>query len=98
MTKVELTHDGDIYVLLCRGHAQTPELCAAVSTLCYTLAGFLHTVPAWVQEAKLDPGDVRIEFVSRHVSARDAFNMTAVGFLQLEKSCRDGIKVTVKDD
>ncbi len=96
MTEVLFTNDGDIRTVTCRGHADSPELCAAVSALCFTLAGYLHNVPCWISVEKLEPGNVELEFVGRHVSARSAFDMAAVGFMQLEKSYPGRIKTTVR--
>ena len=77
MTNVLLEKDGYRYTVRCRNHAGTDAACAAVSTLCYTLAGYLHNIPELceIEEEKLEPGDVSICFRSKDIVVGSATDL-----------------------
>ena len=79
MTKVYLEKDGNQYTVDCKDHADSEASCAAVSMLCYTLAGYLHNIAELceIEEEKLDPGNVRIVFRSKDISITLAGDKTA---------------------
>ena len=63
MTEVTL-HCGDSCSVRCRGHATgAPDVCAAVSCLMYTAAGWLHnTQEAELVFEKLESGDAYLRW------------------------------------
>jgi len=98
MTKVYLERNGDRYTVACKDHATGSEaVCAAVSTLCYTLAGYLHNIPCEIEKEELLPGDARIAFYGKNQLARAAFDMICVGFLQLAASYPDFVSVEIQE-
>jgi len=100
MTKVFLERDGNRYTVSCKDHADTPEACAAISILCFTLAGYLHNIPCEIEEERLEPGDVRICYrcsENEGTAGRAAFEMISIGFLQLAESYPDIARVTVQN-
>ena len=94
MTRVTLKKDENRYSVICEGHAVgSCEVCAAVSTLVYTLLGYLKNVDGVViDRAELADGYAEIEF-SGSECARMAFEFVAVGFLQLELSHKNFIEI-----
>jgi len=86
LTEVTLDKAGERYSVIAVGHADTEAACAAVSTLIFTLAGYLHNIPCRIMEEKLDSGDAKISWRGRQKDARCAFDMAAVGFMQLAQS------------
>lgn len=94
MTRVTLKKDENRYSVICEGHAVgSCEVCAAVSTLVYTLLGYLKNADGVVVDrAELTDGYAEIEF-SGGECARVAFEFVAVGFLQLEISAAKYIEV-----
>lgn len=93
MTEVTL-HCGDICSVRCKGHATgAPDVCAAVSCLLYTAAGWLHnTQDAELVDEKLASGDAYL----RWHGGKILFDVLYVGFLQLAKARPDVISVKIK--
>lgn len=91
MTEVTL-YCGDSYSVRCRGHATgSPELCAAISCLMFTAAGWLHnTQDAELIYEKLDSGDAYL----RWHGGKWLYDLLKIGFLQLQKT--DPEKISVK--
>lgn len=84
MTQVALTHDGGKYTVSCSGHATgSVEVCAAISCLVYTLAGWLHCSGCNILHEQLEPGDALLQFAADAQSGV-AFELICTGFLQLE--------------
>lgn len=98
MTKVLLDRRGDEYALICVGHANTVETCASVSTLCYTLAGYLRNIKCEIKDIRLESGDVFIRYKGKGKEARAAYEMTLIGFLSLEHSYPDAVTVIREKD
>ena len=94
MTRVTLKKDENRYSVICEGHAVgSVEVCAAVSTLVYTLIGYLKNADdVVVEKSELADGYAEIEF-SGGECARVAFEFVAVGFLQLELSHKNFIEI-----
>lgn len=86
MTKVFLERDGNRFTVSCKGHAKSEAGCAAVSILCYTLAGYLRNIECEIEEARLEDGDARICWHGDGEKARAAYDITAIGFMQLSLS------------
>lgn len=96
MTDVYLEQDGNRYTVFARGHATgSPEMCAAVSTLLYSLAGWLHNAPADILTEKLEPGDACLSYQGDG-DDETVFGFITIAFLQLQKSDPAHIKVDVK--
>ena len=98
MTRVTLTRGGGAYRVEARGHAATVPLCAAVSCLMYTLAGWLRNTPGAEEvELRLDSGDARL--VWRGGAGSDtAFELTEIGFLLLRETAPDSLSVAVCEE
>lgn len=93
MTRVSLKQQGQRYTVSCKGHATgSPEVCAAVSCLTYTLAGWLRNTSVLVLEERLVDGDALIRYCGG-AAAETAFDMICVGFLQLQQEYGDYISV-----
>lgn len=90
MTEVTL-HRGDSCSVRCKGHATgAPDVCAAISCLVYTAAGWLHnTKEAELVNEKLDSGDAYLRW---HGGAW-LYDLLKIGFLQLEKAAPEKISV-----
>lgn len=84
MTRVTLKEDSGRYSVICEGHATgSVEVCAAVSTLVYTLLGYLKNADGVaVENAELADGYAEIKF-SGGENARVAYELICIGFLQL---------------
>lgn len=98
MTKIILEQESGSCVICARGHATgSAEVCAAVSCLLYTIAGWLNNNPQIGGIHRLDDGDAAISFITRDPSARTVFELAKVGFLQLAGSYPDYISVETHD-
>lgn len=97
MTRVTLKEDGGRYSVICEGHAVgSCEVCAAVSTLVYTLLGYLKNADGVAIECEeLADGYAEIEF-SGGECARVAFELISIGFLQLGQSSAKFIEIFLK--
>lgn len=97
MTRVTLKEDGGRYSVVCEGHAVgSCEVCAAVSTLVYTLLGYLKNADGVaVENAELADGYAEIEFLGGE-NARAAYDLICIGFLQLEQSSAKFIEIFLK--
>lgn len=94
MTKVYLEHCAGTFYIYARGHATgSTEVCAAVSCLLYTIAGWLKNHPEIGGIHRLDDGDASIVFFDKEQSAKTVFELAQVGFLQLAQSYPDYISV-----
>ncbi len=95
MTRILLTQNGDAYTVRADGHATgSVQVCAAVSTLLYTLAGYLLDNPdITVLEQNLNSGKACICFQGGGEVGEAVFNLITVGFLQLEKAEADFLQV-----
>ena len=94
MTRVTLKEDGGRYSVICEGHAAgSCEVCAAVSTLVYTLLGYLKNAEdVVVEKEELADGYAEIGF-SGGECARVAYELICIGFLQLQKSAEKFIEI-----
>ena len=83
--------------MICEGHATgAAEVCAAVSTLVYTLLGYLkNAADVVVENEVIADGYAEIEF-SGGECARAAYELICIGFLQLEQSSAKFIEIYLK--
>ena len=84
MTRVSLERNGVRYSVKAIGHADTEQMCAAVSCLLYTLDGWLHNANVTIINERMEPGDACLEWVMDTDS--DVWGMIEIGFLQLRQS------------
>ena len=96
MTRVYLEQDGIRYSVICHEHAKSAEVCTAISTLLYTLDGYLHNIQCERDDEILDPGDAKIIYRAFCPEAQAAFDMTAVGFLQLQSAYPEDVSVDIQ--
>lgn len=98
MTKVKLERVGNTYAVVCKDHAKgSPETCAAVSCLMYTLCGWLkNTDKASIVFERIEEANAAVLFRGGK-EAETAFDVICAGFLQLELSFKDYIKVKTKN-
>ncbi len=87
MTKgiAELNEQKKTCKLKLKGHATgSLEVCSGISTLVYTLAGWLaNHVDDRAYTALINPGNVTISFSGGDDAALEAFKMTVFGLRQL---------------
>lgn len=91
MTEVRLRQE-DGYELTAKGHATgSTEVCAAISCLLYSAAGWLRN-HGEADVVELESGDVTLRW---HGGERAAalYELLEIGFLQLELSAKEYIKV-----
>lgn len=94
MTKVRLKRDLTHFDLSCKDHATGSEaVCAAATMLCYALAAYLYNICCTIEEIKLEKGDVHIRYKGDDPKCEAAFEMACVGFLSLEASFPDYLKI-----
>ena len=94
MTRVTVNKDEGRYLIRCEGHAVgSAQVCAAVSTLIYTLLGYLKNAGDIIVESEeIADGYAEVEFTGGD-SARVVFELIYIGFLQLERANRDLIQI-----
>lgn len=95
MTRVYCEKNGNWYTVTAKGHATgSQEVCAAVSSLLYALAGYVKNEKKSLSSAEwsIDSGDVFVLFRGGE-KARAVFDMTVIGLLQIEKSHPEYIRV-----
>ena len=97
MTRVTLKYGDGKYSVICEGHAVgSVEVCAAVSTLVYTLLGYLKNADGVaVENEVIADGYAEIEF-SGGECAKVAYELICIGFLQLEQSSAKFIEIFLK--
>ena len=90
-----MREDNGRYSVICEGHATgSVETCAAVSTLVYTLLGYLKNASGVaVENEVIADGYAEIEF-SGGECAGVAFELISIGFLQLGQSKSGFIEVS----
>lgn len=98
MTKVSIYSDGTAHEIMAKEHATgSPEACAAISTLMYSLAGWAENNRKHLKTAPyydLQPADAYILF-DGDAEAAAAFELVEIGMLQLEKSYPEYISVEI---
>lgn len=94
MTRVTLNELDGRYSVICNGHSTgSCEVCAAVSTLVYTLLGYLKNADGVaLYKEELSDGYAHIEF-SGGENAHAAYELICVGFLQLAQSHEKFIEI-----
>ena len=94
MTRVTLKEDDGRYSVVCEGHAVgSCEVCAAVSTLVYTLLGYLKNADGVaLEKEEIADGYAEIEF-SGGESARTVYELICIGFLQLGQAKSNFVEI-----
>lgn len=91
MTICNITDNGDLHKIECKGHSGTDDICNAVSTLLQSLAGWINSSDeAKLIRSEIKPGDVTIVFTG----GRQALEVIEVGMLQLQALAPGQIKVS----
>ena len=90
--------DGNVMTVQALGHATgSQDCCTAVSTIMYSLAGFLQNdAEATLDEVVLNSGDARLVFTGGK-EARGALRMAKIGLLQLQRAYGDCLRVNVME-
>lgn len=92
MTRAVL-RGGDVCSVMCRGHATgRPDVCAAVSCLMYTAAGYLRNSEAKVLTEKLESGDAYLAWEGEAW----LYELLEIGFLQLELTAPEAVQVRIE--
>lgn len=99
MTRVRMEKRGKDYRVKLDGHAAgAPDVCAAISCLVYTAAGWLrNTERAEGLKETLESGEAELKWYGGD-DARVLWEFLQIGFLQLETTAPEYIKVTVGND
>ena len=94
MTRVYLERDGPRCVVRCIEHADGwPEVCAAISTLMYSAAGWLQNREgAEISACELEPGDALLDY-SAGEAGTAVYELLLIGFLQLEARYPQALRV-----
>ena len=94
MTRVTINKGEGRYLIRCEGHATgSVKVCAAVSTLIYTLLGYLKNAgDISVESEEIADGYAEVEFSGGH-SARVVFEFISIGFMQIERVYPNFIQV-----
>lgn len=95
MTNCYGEREGGHCLLRLEGHATgKPEVCAAISGLVYSLAGYLSNTETEIYRMDLEPGDVTLHFNGgeREIGA---FEMTVIGLRQLERQYPEQVKTKI---
>lgn len=95
MINITISIKNDDYNISANGHALfnpgNDIICSAVSALFYAFAGFLHNNSKVRRaEVHLESGDAKIKASG---DIKQAFDVFAIGLLQIEKSYPDNIKI-----
>lgn len=95
MTSVTLAEREGRYTVEAVGHAEgSAQACAAVSTIMYSVLGYLSNV----EEIEIDTADFAEGFFSigfsGGVAAQEMYKFCTVAFLQLEKSYSEYVTVS----
>ena len=94
MTEVRYSKREDRHYLCAEGHAKgSQDVCAAVSALIYTLAGYLVNTDAW-SEIDLDEAYAEIVFDSNDPKLDAVWEMSVFGLKQLQHTFGDYVRVT----
>lgn len=88
--------DGEMMMVRANGHATGSSACCnGISTLLYSLAGFLQNdARACIDELTLEEADARIVFTGAKW-AKGAMQLVKIGFLQLERAFPEYMRVEV---
>lgn len=97
MTSVSLVNNRNSYIIRAIGHATgSTEVCAAVSCLMYTLAGWVEQKP---ERGVYDISDAcAFIYLVRSEATEAIYELSRIGFLQLAESYPEFIRVGVDDE
>lgn len=97
MTKVRVLTNNLNYVRMSvEGHADTSNVCAGISAICYALSGFCENNRSHLEflSHTENSGNYLITVKGDEV-INAAFEMAVIGLMQIEKSHPDELKVSV---
>lgn len=90
MTHVTCAHGGGRYTVRAIGHAEgSPSVCAAVSAIMFTFAGWARNAHP-DSEIVLESGNAS---VTVHGECGDVYDAVCIGFIQLAKSFPEQVKI-----
>lgn len=101
MIDVSFNYESD-YELTIRGHAGYSKtgndiVCAGASAIAYTLVGYLNNLDDINDLDYIDhTGDFSVFCSSDSIKVKAAFEMAEIGFLQLEQTYPEYVRVTIK--
>ena len=83
MSHIELTDGGYEFSVTAKGHTES-KMCAAISCLLYTAAGYITNAGLMLLKIRLDPGDAELVWAGGE-KAKILFDILQIGFLQLQE-------------
>lgn len=83
MSHIELTDGGYEFSVTAKGHTES-KMCAAISCLLYTAAGYITNAGLMLLKIHLDPGDAELVWAGGE-KAKFLFDLLQIGFLQLQE-------------
>lgn len=100
MTDITIERRYETYTVKSKGHADTPEVCAAISALLQALQGWAHNPGIRLTVERVEPGDCELTFFGQNAGKKRACesvcDLMCVGFLRLHATAPEQIKVTIK--
>lgn len=101
MTQVYAERNGDHYELFAHGHATgKPEVCAAISSIVYALAGYIGNATdgsTLAYDDRLKSGSTHIHFRGGE-GAKGAFEMAVIGLAQIAKAYPEQVQVEYREE
>lgn len=103
MTKVEITIAEPRYAIILDGHATgSAEVCAGISALMFSLAGFLdnNADELFLSSVKMDNpgwGYIMFELEDPSPKIKGAFELIQIGLLQIQETYPEYCEVIIKD-
>lgn len=95
MTEITAKKINNHYRIDAVNHAESKQVCAAISGLLYALEGCLFNHDTvYAHYSKLDFGDAYIEFLTEDPLPAEDFRCVLIGLLQVEASHPDEVRVT----
>lgn len=95
MTNILAIKSENKYKLECNNHADSKEVCAGISALCYMLAGMLLNNPSADELIyDLTSGHAKITCWSDDVRVDEDFRCCVLGLLQIKESHPEEITIT----
>jgi uncharacterized protein YsxB (DUF464 family) len=92
MTEITATKNNKHYKILVENHANSQEVCAAVSGLMYCLEGTLwNQDQAYCHYSKLEPGYAMIECIAGNEFVEEDFRCITIGLLQIREAHPDEV-------
>lgn len=94
MTKITATVNGKHYKIEARNHADTSDVCAAVSTIMCTLDGAIrNNSDAVCVYSCLESGYAKVEYIADGPLAEEDAAMALIGLMQIREAFPEQIKI-----